>query len=53
LAGKDAGAARALPRRAEDRLARLRESRHILLSGELPRREAVGEDEDEDEDDRD
>ena len=34
-AGKDATAARAMLRQAEDRLVRLRESRAVLVSGEL------------------
>ena len=36
-AGKDATAARAMLRQAEDRLVRLRESRAVLVSGELAR----------------
>ena len=35
--GKDATAERAMLRQAEDRLARLRESRMVLVSGELAR----------------
>ena len=36
-AGRDAAPARAMLRRAEDRLVRLRESRAVLVSGELAR----------------
>ncbi len=36
-AGRDAAAARAMLRQAEDRLVRLRESRAVLVSGELAR----------------
>ena len=35
--GRDAAAARAMLRQAEDRLVRLRESRAVLVSGELAR----------------
>ena len=36
-AGRDAASARAMLRQAEDRLVRLRESRAVLVSGELAR----------------
>ena len=36
-AGRDAATARAMLRQAEDRLVRLRESRAVLVSGELAR----------------
>ena len=36
-AGRDAASARAMLRQAEDRLVRLRESRAVLISGELAR----------------
>ena len=36
-AGRDAASARAMLRQAEDRLVRLRESRAVLVSGELGR----------------